>query len=749
MPDHRNEIVQLRPEGNPLLGSAAAGLGMGSQSLLTSWVDYWVPIRQRLVAIVIAVAALTLLASLYVLHAPKQYESIATIRLDPFGSSAAMDPMHHADEGSSYTDMETEDALVSTEMDDAVSYAVVEDAVQEARLDQDPVISALGRAYRLPGDKSAEAIISAQIRAVQALARVYRPPRTFNIEIHVITVNPETSAKVANALANALINHEFTTRLASLTNSSKWLYKQLEDLRARTESSDRALVAYERANNIINPDDHENLMNERLKQLNSALTDAQSLRMQLEADHLMADSRDMDALLASPEATVLQPLRVNVAAAEARFNSIAAVSGAANPTYRDARQQLDEAKRQLELQATHLRRSIDDKYTESVTRERLVRSALLQAKSEADAYNSRAIEYGILKRDADADKTLYNDLLQRVKEANLSATFRTQDLRVSNPAIPNYSSVYPRYRLTIVLAFLVSLMLSCGVAIVLGMNDRTLTRAEATERLLQLPVLGVLPLMQKTEIAPLLRSGEAPVGESRGSSPYGEAIASLRTSLLFGTERDVRVLSVTSAQPEEGKSTLVANLAAAMAAHRSQVLLVDADLRRPSVHRIFGLPNDAGLSTILRGLSAPDESIHTVGRLSILPAGPSVSNAGELLAGGFSDLLENLRRKFDYILIDTPPLPGMSDSLLISTVVDGVILVARAGKTDRTLVRETINRIRRVRTNLLGIVLNGVTSSMSYYYYAYKKYSYYSSNSERDGSRRESRQEEPYDVSRS
>lgn len=691
---------------------------------------YWTQIRRHWVKILAAVLVITLAAAIMTLRIPKQYESSITLRVDPVGSSGILSQRYGSD---AYSDSNDIDALIATEMDDVTSRAVVLDAIHTAHLERDPQLNPPrsgedSNAVLIDPDAAAVALVP----KIQSMVNVQREGETRNFFIFARSASPQTAAKVANALANALIDHEFSTRVAALNRSTTWMTQQLADLRASVERTDQELIDYQRKNNLVNPNDRENLINQSLEQLNTQLGVARSEVIRDEAELKTMNSAGISAIMATDDGAQLAPSYARLQEAERAFAAVKARSGSANPVYQEDEEKVAEARAALIEAQNRVAAQIRARYQEALGRRELVQQAIKQQKDELAAFNSRTIDYNILQRDADTNKRLYNDLLQRVKEANLSAGFRSQQLRVTDPALPSFIPVYPNVRKNIETAFLFSLLLCCGLAVGAGYLDRSFTSPDRVEQELGIQLLGALPAVPvgKSDLQELMESITDEVADEALAlhrTPFAEAVMTLRTAVLFSSPERIRTFCMTSSQPQEGKSSIAANLATALALHGAKVLLIDADIRRPSVHRIFDCPNRAGLSSVLRQSATLDEVIlpSRVDNLMLMPAGPAVPAGAELLSTGLSSVLEPLKSEFDYILIDCPALLGFADALAVALVVDGVLMVARAGKTPREEVRAAVQQLRRVRANILGLILNGVSSALSPQYAYYHRNDYY------------------------
>jgi succinoglycan biosynthesis transport protein ExoP len=383
----------------------------------------------------------------------------------------------------------------------------------------------------------------------------------------------------------------------------------------------------------------------------------------------------------------------------------------------------------------------------------MLEQAVAKAKNEFDRLNARSFEYQTLKRDAEADKKLYEELVRKIREAGINASFQDSAIRIADPARPAAKPVFPRVKLNTALALLLSTLIAVCAVIVSDAVDKTIRDPEQAARVLKTEVIGSLPAVKRWrrrvgDSAPhAAMAGAARLGagslrhraaarepdlslarmEEAGdaqASGYGEAIRTLRNSILLTDfDRRVRSLLVTSASSGEGKSTIAAYLATTHAGQRRRTLLIDGDLRRPTVHKRFHLPGAMGLSNVLASELAWRDALlkAPVAELDILPAGPPSRFASELIGRGLVELLEEAAAEYDLVVLDAPPLLGFAEPLQMATAVDAVVVVARAGETDRKAVASVLATLGRLRANVLGLVLNEVNQEMSHHYY----YGYY------------------------
>jgi capsular exopolysaccharide synthesis family protein len=571
--------------------------------------------------------------------------------------------------------------------------------------------------------------------------KVDSPRRTYLILVSYRAADPVLAADVSNAIAQSYVEHTFNIRYRSAAGLSVFMEKQMEELKAKVETSSAALGQFERELNVINPEERTSIISARLLQLNSEYTLAQTDRVKKEAARQSVQTGSLEAAQVSTQGEALKRLSERVDEAEARYSDVKAHYGSSHPEYKKALGQWNEATRLLEQTKENIGRRVDVEYREASSREDMLRQAVAEQKREFDNLNSRSFQYQTLKREAEGDKKLYDELVRRIKEAAINSSFQNSSIRIADPARPPLRPVYPSLYLNLLVALAASLALACGAAILSDMLDNTIRDPEQVMRTLSAVVLGSLPIVKNwrgritspTAGAELVRAGALSEQETNS---YDEAIRTLRNSILLTDfDRRLRSLLITSASPGEGKSTIAVRLAMAHADQHRKTLLIDGDLRRPSVHRKLGMPSGSGLSTVLL-TDTPwrDALVHLdqYPDLDILTAGPVSRRSSELLEKRLLPLLEQASLTYDLVIMDGPPMLGFAEPLHMATAVDGVVVVGRAGQTSRKSVGSVLSVLGRLRANVLGLVLNEVNKEMSDSYYYYGHYGKYYRPSEAD-----------------
>jgi capsular exopolysaccharide synthesis family protein len=575
--------------------------------------------------------------------------------------------------------------------------------------------------------------------------KVTRPPNTYLLLISYRSPDPELAANVANAIANSYLAHTYDIRIRSSASLSSFMERQIDELKAKMERSSLALAKFEKDLDVINPEEKTNILSARLLQMNTAYAEAQTERVSKEAAWNAIQSGSLAAVQVSSQRESLARLSDSLNQARQRFALVKSTYGSSHPEYRKAATELAEVQKQFDDTRADISERVGVEYREALNREQMLQKALGATKEEWDSLNSRSFEYQQLKREADADKTLYDELIRKIREADINAGFQNNNIRIADLARPSLHPVFPNVRLNLFLALLFSIVLAVGAAFLQDALDTTLRDPNEASRYLGVDVIGTLPVDRLAvqlpkiaapvpvgTVAPNAASSSGKKGYYRATSDFEEAVRTVRNTILLSDfEGRLRSIMLTSATPGEGKTTIAAHFAIANADRGKKTLLVDADMRRPSLHAKFGLTPRDGLSNVLTGeLAWQDVVLPVEGRpnLKLLPAGLGSHRAADLIGPRLSTLLDEFAKEFDLVILDSPPLLGFAECLQMATAADGALIVSRAGETRRKAVGEVISILHRLRANIVGVVLNYVsqnTSSEGYSYYGYYRYSHY------------------------
>ncbi len=565
------------------------------------------------------------------------------------------------------------------------------------------------------------------------------------LEVQFESTDPQLAARVVNTHLHNFVEHNFRARYESTTKASDWLAAQLDELKIRVEKAEDARLAYERENRIWTIDEKQNITTQKLADLNTELTQAQADRMRKEASYRLAREGNVDGLPEVRESQVLQDLVTRRTDLLVQYREAEAQFGPNYPKVQRLKVQLDELDSTIAREKKNIVERIESEYRAARQRELLLSQALEQQKAEANALAEKLVQYNILKREAEANKELYDGLLQKLKEAGISAGLRSSNIRIVDPALVPPTPARPQKARNVLLALLVGLVGGVGLGFLREYLDNTVKTPDDVEHLTRLPSLAVVPafslvngrargvrMLKGAESEPS-RASVALVSHERPQSQISEAFRALRTSLLLSqAEHPPQVILVTSALPREGKTTAAVNLAVTFAHLGDRTVLVDGDLRKPGIGKLLSLSEGsrhAGLSTYLAGVSSLDLVTiphPVIPNLAAIPSGPIPPNPADLLSSKrLQDAVNQLREQFRFIIVDSPPVMAATDAIVLSVIADGVLLVVRSGQTSKAAFLRARDQLRAVRCTLLGVVLNAVDTSSPDYYYSYRYYPYY------------------------
>jgi polysaccharide biosynthesis transport protein len=539
------------------------------------------------------------------------------------------------------------------------------------------------------------------------------------VDVTFDSIDPHFAANAANALVDTYVTQNLEVKQQSTQNMIEWLDKELEKQQQKVEESERALANYREKQNALSLDDKQNIVLVRLNKLNDDVMLAKSKKARAQA---MYDQ--LRSLPAGQPPDTLQVIATNPDVALAKGKVSAAQSEKArlaeryqekHPTMLKAVADLAEAQRQYELSVNRAALAIKNEYETSVLEEQTFSRSLENAKSDAQDLSKKSVDYNVMERDSKTNREIYSALLTREKELRVSSNSRQNNVRVIDHAEVPGGPMAPTGRRTWLLSLAVGLVLAVGVAYGLDYMNDTIKTPEDVARRLRVPFLGLVPSIRGDK-HPVLASSHVP-------HDFGESFRALRTSLISKYPSEgTKILLVTSAQPLEGKTTTAANIAMALAYGGSRVLLMDADMRRPGLHRPLRLTNDRGLSQVLTGQARVRDVIQrTVDpNLLAITAGRTPNNPSELLASErMKTLLSNLTHgPFDWIIIDTPPVLAVTDAVILAPLVSGVTFVIGAEMTRRRLAERAIETVVQARPRYAAVVLNKVDFDRNKYYYS-------------------------------
>ncbi|MGH9581299.1 MAG: GumC family protein [Terriglobales bacterium] len=726
-------------------------LGSGSYSPAPapheySLTDYWLVLKKHRWTIVTSVVVLVSLAALISFRSTPLYEARSRLVIN----REASDLLGFRDVAASTTEDWNYTVAIDTQVKVLQSDTLASEVIRRLELAKNPQF--IGD-LTLEDDHDGAVQLKRKDKLEEVLLGIFRRglsvislPNSRIVEIRYLSPDPSLAAEIANTLAQSYIEHNFKTKFESTMQTSDWLSKQLADLQLKVETSQEKLVLYQREHGIIGLDEKDNIITAKLDELNKELTAAQADRIQKEAKHKLAASGEADQISGGEPSKVLEGLRAREADLRLQYSLLTTQFGPEYPKVLEVSNQLRQAEDSIRSEVQKIANRIENEYLAAIHRERMLHDALENQKQEANRLNESAIQYNILKRDVETSRQLYEGLLQRLKEAGVSAGLRSSNVRVVDPARVPVEPAEPNIPRNIALGLLLGLTGGIALAFVQELLDNTVRTPEQVELISALPSLGIIPIhadslkwqngrMRRLALPsgtgnhapPRVRGLMEIISHSQPKSQIAESYRALRTSILLSSlGTPPKVILVTSALPQEGKTTTSINSAIVLAQKHGRVLLVDADLRRPGVHQSLGLKPHAGLSNLLAGSDTEADVIlpwPQLPNLHVLPAGPSPPQPAELLGSTLMrSYLQSWRQKYDHIIIDTPPTLSVTDAVLLSVEADAVILVIRSGQTTKDALRRARDLLTQVNARVMGVVVNAIylRSPDSYYYYVSK-----------------------------
>jgi len=598
--------------------------------------------------------------------------------------------------------------------------------------------AAAGFSWRrlLPGDGTAVAAPSAEQRFSAAVAQVQgsvavQPIRNSQLaRISFDGPQPELIAQLANTIPQAYIEETLEGRLQMTQTASSWLNERLGGLRERLDQSEQALQEFRERERLIDVQGVDSLASQQLGLATERLTQARRDRSDREilyrqVQQARASGAALDSLSGLLTFPLVSDLKTAVVEAERNLREFAQRYGPRHPRMIEAQSGLETARAALARQLESVAASIERDYQAAMARENQVSGELGSAKGEVQDVNRKQYELQRLQREVEANRQLYDQFQQRFKETSAAGGVQNANARMIEAAVVPSTPVAPNKQRIVLTGLLLGLLLGIGLAFLLDHLDNTLKGVDDVEQRLAIPVLGQLPRLQtegSNDRSPLRQFDENP------KSTFSEAVRTVRTSVLLSAiDQPHKRLLVTSSVPGEGKTTLSVNLAQALGQMR-RVLLIDADMRRPTVHRgLPGLDEGKGLSHLVAGSAEVEDCVRQLGTSNVwvLPAGPVPPNPQELLSSRrFEETLDQLAGAFDHVVIDCAPACAVSDALVLSRLVHAVIYVVRSDSTPWQLADQGLRRLRRVNAPLIGAVLNLVVARKGGAGYGYGKYYY-------------------------
>ena len=539
------------------------------------------------------------------------------------------------------------------------------------------------------------------------------------VNVTFVAMDPRFAALAVNTLAQEYVDQNLAVKQQTTQNMLDWLQREKRAQQDKVEANDRALAEYRDKQNALSLDDKQNIVLSRLNQLNEAVTKAKTARVQRESVYqqvaALPPGASPDSLPVIAQNVTIQGLRSQLSILQRQKAQLSERYGEKHPEIQKVNAQIADAQRQIQQETERALLTVRQEYDSARLEEQTLSRSLDAAKADATDLNHKSINYNIMEREAQSNRAVLQSLMQRENELSVAANSRANNVRIVDRAEVPKSPITPGGRRTWLMALVMGFVLSVAVAFGLDYMNDTIKTPEDVARRLKLPFLGIVPAIRGDK-HPLLTSSDVP-------HDFGESFRALRTAILSKySEPGAKTMVVTSAQPLEGKTTTACNIAMALAYGGARVLIIDADMRRPGMHRTLRLNNDRGLSQVLVGQARVRDVIQrTVDpNLLAMTAGHTPPNPSELLSSErMKKLIANLAHgPFDWIVIDTPPVLASTDAVVITPLVSGVTFVIGAEMTRRRLAERALETIMQGHPRFAAAVLNKVDFARNKYYYS-------------------------------
>ena len=791
-PDPRE--IERQDEPGPYRSS---GYGYGPEGTESdvNLLDYWRAVRKRLWLVIGVAALVTTLATIYVARKPDVYEASSRVQVDlennsmyagkttPYIYSPVNDPAYFNTQLQILTspgllrrvvktlDLEHNQGFLRPQSAQPHStWKTImrmwgvgsQDKKDESKQPKELPLTATMAPATSSEDLTEAKRLAPYVSALQGGLKVepvresrgglYKETRL--IDISYQHGDPATAAKITNAVADTFVRANLEKKNENNTTTSEFLSRRVAELQSQIRTDEEKLVSYAKNNQILSLDASQNTVVERLGGLNKQLGEAEKDRIDAETKYNAAKVPGAAAALAEANSKDIADSEAKLADLKQKRAQLMVDATEEAPEMKEINQQIAELQKHLtETRARNTSTTLtnlETEYRQTLAREEALRKSFNQQKGETLTQNEAAINYRILQQEIETNKGLLDSLLQRSKENDVVLAGRPNNISIVDYAITPDYPIGPARMRSVMLAFVLALALGIGLALFLEYLDDTVHSTDDVEKFLRLPALAVIPAMGSGAARRRLLTPANALQKRNGSnggnpelllnltgrSALAESYRQLRTSILLSTAgRAPKTLLVTSSLPGEGKTTTAVNTAISLAQTGANVLIIDADMRRPRLRSIFDLPEKEGLSSILSSEMKPQDMLDAIAKdpatgLHVLTSGPIPPNPAELLGSDqMRKLISVLGVPFTHIVIDSPPVSSFTDGVLIASMVDGVLLVVQGGKSSRGVVRRSRQLLLDVGAKIFGVVLNNVSIRSHDYYYYHQRYyheSYYS-----------------------
>jgi capsular exopolysaccharide synthesis family protein len=694
---------------------------------------YWTVLSHRRNDVLACCALALVLVAIYTFRMKPVYQ--ATARVDIESEAPPLQTLNEAFQNLH----EADEVFLKTQVKVLQSENLAWQTIQALDLANNPDFAPKNFAKKHPDPVDARGIL---LQEFFNHLNVRLSPNSRIVEVSFESTSRQLTATVVNSIVDAYTEYNFRTAYDATRQTSGWMEQRLDELKAKVERSQQALVDYERQNSIVNVDEKETVVEQRLGDLSKDLTTAESDLAKRQSEYaLITENPGQSALIAQDE--LLEHLQEQSADLQQQVADATSVYGVNYPKVQRLKSQFDSVQALVERERSRVLERSKRDFETAKLRVNLLRNSVTNQKGEVGRLNQLQIQHNILKREFDSNQQLYLSLLQRLKDATVTAGLRSANVHIVDRATPPSKPIRPRKLLNLATGLLIGFIFGITVAFIREGVDYSVKTPEDVEQLIGVATLSIIPTL--SEGLRVYGYGKRPAATSNGlkpspvaltmtkspGSPVAEAYRILRTSILFSTpSHPPQAILVCSAKPKEGKTSTVLNLAQALAERGGRVVVVDSDLRIPGLTKNLNLSHAPGLSGVLAGAYGIDEALIQTDLLPgvmVIPAGPRSPNPAELLSSSaIESTIAELRKRFDHIILDSPPLLLVTDATMLSALVDGVVLVVESGSTSRVALIRCRSMLKVAGARLLGVAMNKVSfrrdSDYSYYgssyYYA-------------------------------
>ena len=702
--------------------------------------DVWRVLMKQRITILVVTIVFVAIAVIYILRTPPVYESVARIEIKPnnppnIGLQGLEAAANAEDPG---TALHTEVEILES---DSVLFQTAESLHLINRL-RASLPNKKSTAVSPPNAPITNRERSALIGFIRGGLRVTIIPNTDLVQISYLNQDPKLATAIVNQLVETYSDEDLRLKYDRTMHVSAWLQQRLQSLKQQAADAQVRLAEYQKAHNIVGTDENSNLTLQTLTQISSDLENAEADRIVKEARMREYNSLDPNLQTLMSDNPSLAALRAQLDQLDTQRAQLSSRYGANYPPMKDLQIQINKVQAQLNSQLHLARQQVNAEYSNALRVERDLRNRLAQQEEAAYRLNEGVAQYAILRHEAELNRELYDTLQMRLKEASVTAGLSAADINVVDSAHVPFIPVAPRKTMSLMLGLVGGFFFGCVLAFLIESIDDTLQTSEEVENVSLLPSLAAIPHIAyelpdrkegtKKRAAPALVGARQTLTSLLDpKSNCAEAYRGMRSSLLLSSiDNPPRIIAVTSAFPGEGKTTTAVNCAIVLAQRGERVLLIDSDLRRGTLHHVFGITDLAfGLTSVLaqpgnhRELPVPLPELPT---LHLLPAGPRPPNPAEVLSSKrMEEQLTHWLKEFDRIVIDTAPLLAVSDTQATAVLSDAVVLVARAGVTRKRALIRARDLLLRVNASIAGVVVNDVNMRLeTFYTYRYGMYGY-------------------------